>query len=120
MLGDLNVNTPTGRGAMQPSKLGAGSPAKPPQVGETYLTTDFNQNAETAKVCEEDRLGSRKRSSDVSPEELPNKRIKTTLSPKAAREGVLLDAGSSQALEGGLFEAPVLQSPSSRVCVEAL
>jgi hypothetical protein len=117
VLSDLNVNTPTGRGAVQPtSKLGAASPTKPQKVGEVSLQTELKGDV-SAAICKEARLGSKKRDADVPMDapQSPSKRRKTVLTPKAAREEVPQISPHGESREGSIDDGRGLQSSPSRV-----
>ncbi|KAE9379118.1 hypothetical protein N431DRAFT_451024 [Stipitochalara longipes BDJ] len=117
VLSDLNINTPTARGAMQSFKLGASGVAKPPQLGEIYLQTDIHKDAGTVPIYTEAHVACRKRNSETDADELPNKRFKTSPSPSIDREEVLPNARHGQTIGGGNRGAAVLQSPLSRPTV---
>ena len=120
VLSERNVNTPTGRGAMQPSKLGTGSPAKPQLMGDTSLQTELKLKEDVwGAVHQEGQMGSRKRESDVHMDFLPSKRHKTVASPEDAREAVLYASRGDQSSGGGAEETAVLRSPVPRVCCQA-
>jgi hypothetical protein len=122
VLSDLNVNTPTARGGIQPSKLGASGSTKLHHVGEIYFQAEVKQDAggdvRGAAVGQETWMGSRKRCSDVTTDGidgLPNKRLKKNSSPKAVGERVLPDARGDQTFGSSIADASVLQSLSPRV-----
>ncbi len=120
VLSERNVNTPTGRGAIQPSKLGAGSPAKPQRVGDTSLQTELKLKEDTwGAVHQEGQMGSRKRGSDIHMDVLPSKKLKTVAIPEDVREAVLCGSRGDQSSGGGAEETAVLRSPVPRVCSQA-
>ena len=119
VLSERNVNMPTGRVAIQPSKLGAGNPAKPQRMGDTSLQTELKLKEDAwGAVHQEAQMGSRKRESDIHMDVLPSKRHKTVSSADDAREAVLYGSRGDQSPGGGAEETTVLRSPVPRVCFQ--
>jgi hypothetical protein len=116
VLSDLNVNTPTNRGAIQPSKLSANSPTKPQKVGEVSLQTALKRDISSA-VREEAHLGSKKRAADIAMDatQSPFKRRKMIPSPNVACEEGPQISRHGKSREGSVDDGRVLQSSPSRV-----
>lgn len=102
---------------MQPSKLGAGSPAKPQRVGDPSLQIEVKLKEDAwGRVHQEAQTGSRKRESDIHMDALPSKRHKTVASPGDAREAVLYGSKGDPSSGSGTEETAVPRSPVPRVC----
>jgi hypothetical protein len=119
VLSEINVNTPTPRGALLSSKLGTGSPAKSHQGGETSLQPELGENA-CGTIYKETSVRSLKRNSEGGSDGLPSKRYRTTPSPESAREAILGDLRRGQSFGVGNDAAAEPPSPPSRVRIYRL